>query len=69
MTLAVLLSLAWAPILRVAAVVGAAASLGTIAGTVATDFDAPSTVALAVMHVVIAVILVVALERLYRRVR
>ena len=69
MTAAVLLSKLWAPILRVAAVIGAAASLGTIAGTLAADFDGPSTVMLSLMHVVIAVVLVVALEALFRRVR
>lgn len=69
MTAAVLLSRLWAPILRVAAAVGAAASLGTIAGTVAADFDGPSTVTLSLMHVAIAVALVAALEGLYRRIR
>lgn len=69
MTAAVLLSKLWAPILRVAAVIGAAASLGTIAGTLAADFDGPSTVTLSLMHVVIAVLLVAALEGLYRRLR
>lgn len=69
MTAAVLLSKLWAPILRVAAVVGAAASLGTIAGTLAADFDGASTTTLSLMHVVIAAVLVTALEALYRRVR
>lgn len=69
MTVAVLLSRLWAPILRVAAAIGAVAALGTIAGTLAADFDGPSTVTLALMHVVIAVVLVAALEALYRRVR
>ena len=40
-----------------------------LAGTLAADFDGPSTVALSLMHVVIAVLLVTALEALYRRVR
>lgn len=69
MTVAVLLSRLWAPVLRVAAAIGAVAALGTIAGTLAADFDGPSTVTLALMHVVIAVVLVAALEALYRRVR
>lgn len=69
MTAAVLLSKLWAPILRVAAVIGALASLGTIAGTLAADFDGPSTVTLSLMHVVIAAVLTVVLEALYRRVR
>ncbi|NMD56079.1 MULTISPECIES: DUF6069 family protein [Tsukamurella] len=69
MTAAVLLSKLWAPILRVAAVVGALASLGTIAGTLAADFDGPSTVTLSLMHVVIAAVLAGTLESLYRRVR
>ncbi|WP_019203251.1 DUF6069 family protein [Tsukamurella sp. 1534] len=69
MTAAVLLSLLWAPILRVAAVIGAVAALGTIAGTVTTDFDGPSMVTLSLMHVVIAAVLVTALEALLRRVR
>ncbi|KXP09644.1 hypothetical protein AXK57_12355 [Tsukamurella pulmonis] len=69
MTVAVLLSKLWAPILRVAAVVGSAASLGTVAGTLAADFDGPSTLMLSLMHVVIAAALTVALEPLYRRVR
>ncbi|WP_343930606.1 DUF6069 family protein [Tsukamurella strandjordii] len=69
MTAAVLLSLLWAPVLRVAEVIGAAAALGTIAGTLSADFDGPSTVTLSLMHVVIAVVLVAALEGLYRRIR
>lgn len=69
MTVAVLLSRLWAPVLRVAAVIGALASLGTIAGTLAADFDGPSTVMLSLMHVVIVLVLVSVLEALYRRIR
>lgn len=69
MTAAVLLSTLWAPVLRIAAAIGAVASLGTIAGTLAADFDVPSTVTLSLMHVVIAGVLVTVLEALYRRVR
>ncbi len=65
---AVLLSLRWVGVLRVAQVVGPVLSLATIGGTVAADFDATSAVALSAMHVVIAAFIIVALELLRRRV-
>ena len=41
-------------------------ALGTIALTIAADFDAASTVTLALMHVVVAASVVVALEAVRR---
>lgn len=64
MGIAALISLRWLPIIRVAQVVGVVAPLGTIAMTVAADFDTASTVTLALMHVVIAVVVPVGLEAL-----
>ncbi|MGU3432368.1 DUF6069 family protein [Actinomycetes bacterium M1A6_2h] len=58
------ISVKWAGVIRIAEVIGAVAALGTVALTLQADFDAVSTVALSLMHVVIAVVLVVGLERM-----
>lgn len=67
LTLAVLISMKWSPIIRIAQVVGALFSLGTIAMTIAADFDAASTIMLALMHVVVAACVVVGLEAVRTR--
>lgn len=67
MTLAALLSRRWPRMIRVAQVVGAALALLTIGSTLVADFDGASTAALAAMHVVIAVVVVVGLEAMRRR--
>ncbi|MEE2034810.1 DUF6069 family protein [Rhodococcus chondri] len=61
---AALLSRWWAGFIRVAQIVGAALPLATIAGTLDADFDGASTVTLALMHVVIATVAVVGLEKM-----
>ncbi|WP_037140252.1 DUF6069 family protein [Rhodococcoides fascians] len=66
MGVAALVSLKWLPVVRIAQVVGVVAPLGTIAMTVAADFDAASTITLALMHVVIAVVVPLGLEALRR---
>ena len=66
MGLAALISLRWLGVIRIAQVVGVLAPLGTIAMTVDADFDAASTVTLALMHVVIAVVVPVGLESMRR---
>lgn len=53
--------------IRIAQVVGVIAPLGTIAMTIAADFDTASTVTLALMHVVIALVVPVGLEGMRRR--
>ncbi|MGW0023061.1 DUF6069 family protein [Rhodococcus sp. NPDC003383] len=63
LAVAVLLGLWWRGFLRIAQVVGALLPLATIAGTLSADFDTASTVTLTLMHVVIAVVAVVALEK------
>ncbi|NGP08649.1 hypothetical protein G6038_24875 [Rhodococcus sp. 14C212] len=68
MGLAALLSLRWFGIVRVAEVVGAVAALGTIASTIVADFDTPSTITLALMHVVIALVVVGGLEAMRNRI-
>lgn len=68
MSLAALLSLRWFGIIRVAEVVGAVAALGTIASTIVADFDAPSTITLSLMHVVIALVVVAGLEAMRNRI-
>lgn len=67
LTVGALLGLWWRGFLRVAQVVGVVLPLATIQGTAAADFDGASTVALAAMHVVIAVAAVTGLEVLRRR--
>lgn len=66
MTLAALISLKWVAVIRPAEVIGALLPLATIALTVQADFDTASTIALAAMHVVIAVVIVVGLEAMRR---
>jgi hypothetical protein len=68
LTLAVLIARTWPSIIRIAQVGGAAAALGTIAMTIDARFDTASTVALALMHVLIAASVVLALEAIRRRV-
>ncbi|WP_405179467.1 DUF6069 family protein [Nocardia sp. NBC_01377] len=64
---AALLSYKWVAVLRVAAVVGSLLALGTIALTVAAEFDTASTVALSLMHVVLVPVIIVATEGLHRK--
>ena len=66
LSVAMLITLKWEPIIRIAQIVGAVVALGTIALTIAADFDAASTVMLALMHVVVAAGVVVALEAVRR---
>jgi len=64
--LATLISLAWRPILRVAQVVGGALGLITVLGPLSTDADTGTRLALAAMHVVLAVVVVITLEAVWR---
>lgn len=64
--LAALISLRWLGVIRLAQIVGVIAPLATIAMTVAADLDTVSTVTLALMHVVIAIVVFVGLEALRR---
>jgi len=66
LALAAVLTLWWNGFARIAQLVGALLPLATIQGTITADFDTPSTVALVLMHVVIAVVVVVALDMLRR---
>ncbi|MDJ0393677.1 DUF6069 family protein [Rhodococcus sp. G-MC3] len=66
MGVAAAMSLRWLAVIRIAQFVGVVAPLATITMTVAADFDAASTVALALMHVVIAVVVPVGLEAMRR---
>ncbi|MET9953639.1 DUF6069 family protein [Streptomyces sp. NPDC006339] len=54
-------------ILRSAQVVGAGAALATTAQTFTASFDMPSTIALSGMHIIIAALVLLALEALARR--
>lgn len=63
LTVAVLLGMWWRGFVRIAQVVGALLPLATITGTLSADFDTASTVTLTLMHVVIAAVAVVALEK------
>jgi hypothetical protein len=67
MTLAALLSYRWPRVLRIAAVVGPALALLTIAGTVAAHFDGTGTATLGSMHIVIALLIIAGLELIRRR--
>ncbi|MBS9373510.1 DUF6069 family protein [Rhodococcus sp. B50] len=67
LAVAALLTLWWNGFVRIAQVVGALLPLATIQGTISADFDTPSTVALTLMHVVIAAVVVAALEMLRAR--
>lgn len=66
MTLAALISYLWDGVLRVAQIVGGVLAVATIGLTVSADFDMTTTVALSVMHVVLAPVLVVGLEAMRR---
>lgn len=66
MTLAALISYRWVGVLRVAQVVGSVLAIATIGLTVSAAFDGASTVALSVMHVVLAPVLVIGLEAMRR---
>ncbi|MFC9438924.1 DUF6069 family protein [Nocardia sp. NPDC057030] len=66
MTAAALVSYFWTGALRVAQIVGAVLAIATIGLTIAAPFDAVTTVALSVMHVVLAPVLVVGLEAMRR---
>ncbi|GAA5098963.1 DUF6069 family protein [Nocardia iowensis] len=66
MTLAALISYRWVGVLRVAQVVGSVLAIATIGLTVSAAFDTASTVALSVMHVVLAPVLVIGLEAMRR---
>jgi hypothetical protein len=67
MGLAALLAPRWPAVVRVAQVVGSALALVTIGGTIASDFDGVSTVALALTHVAIVPVLVIGFEVLRER--
>ncbi|WP_069162148.1 DUF6069 family protein [Nocardia altamirensis] len=66
MTLAALISYVWVGVLRVAQIVGSVLAVATIGLTLAAAFDTATTVALSVMHIVLAPVLVVGLEALRR---
>lgn len=66
--LAALISRWWTGVIRVAQVLGAALALLTIAGSVMAMTDGVTTVALSLMHVVVAVAVVASLELLRRRI-
>lgn len=65
--LATLLARWWPGVLRLAQVVGGGLGLLTVAGPVTSDTDGATRAALAVMHVVVAVVVVAALEAIRRR--
>lgn len=67
LAIAALLTLWWNGFARIAQVVGGLLPLATIQGTIAADFDTPSTVSLALMHVVLALVVVAAPEVLRER--
>ncbi|MEV0763858.1 DUF6069 family protein [Nocardia sp. NPDC050435] len=67
LTAAALISYKWVGVLRVAAVVGSLLAVGTIAMTVAADFDTASTIALSVTHLTLVPAIVVATEGLRRK--
>jgi hypothetical protein len=65
--LATLLALLWSGFLRLAQVVGGGLALLTVAGPINSHTDTVTQVALAVMHVVVGVTVVLALEAIRRR--
>lgn len=65
--LATLLARWWLGIIRLAQVTGGGLALLTVAGPLMTDTDGATRVALALMHVVLAVAVVVTLEAIRRR--
>ena len=66
MTVAALLVPYWSSVIRVAQVVGPVLALGTIYLTIDAAFDGVSTIALAAMHVVLAIAIFVGLESMQR---
>lgn len=66
--LAALLAHWWPWVIRVAQVIGGGFALLTVAGPVLADTDGGTQLALALMHVVVAVAVVVSLEAVRRRV-
>ncbi|GAB4583693.1 DUF6069 family protein [Nocardia sp. IFM 10818] len=66
LTAAALLSYKWVGVLRLAAVIGSVLAVGTIAMTVAADFDTASTIALSVTHLTLVPALVAATEGIRR---
>lgn len=66
MILAALISYLWTGVLRVAQIVGGVLAVATIGLTVSADFDTATTIALSVMHLVLAPVLVVGLEAMRR---
>ncbi|QIS01534.1 hypothetical protein F5X71_03695 [Nocardia brasiliensis] len=66
MTLAALASYVRVGVLRVAQVVGGVLAIATIGLTVSATFDTVSTIALSMMHVVLAPVLVLGLEAMRR---
>ncbi len=67
--LATLLARWWSWMIRLAQVIGGGLALLTVAGPLMTDTDGATRVALALMHVVLAVAVVVTLEAIRRRSR
>lgn len=65
--LATLLARWWPRMIRLAQVIGGGLALLTVAGPLTTDADGATRVALALMHVVVAVAVVVTLEAIRRR--
>lgn len=65
--LAALLARWWPGVIRLAQVIGGGFALLTVAGPIMTDADGATRVALALMHVVLAVAVVVSLEAIRRR--
>lgn len=64
--LAVLLARWWAPVLRAAQVVGGGLALVSVAGPLLADTDGGTRAALALMHIVVGVAVVVGLESVRR---
>ncbi|MGH3901088.1 MAG: DUF6069 family protein [Pseudonocardiaceae bacterium] len=65
--LAALLARWWSWVIRLAQVIGGGLALLTVAGPLMTDADSATRLALALMHVVLAVAVVVTLEAIRRR--
>lgn len=66
LTAAVLISLKWAPIIRIAQIVGAFLSIATIVLTVQAHFDGATTVLLSLMHLAVAAGVVLSLAAVRR---
>ncbi len=67
--LAALLGLWWPGFIRLAQVIGGGLALLTVAGPLMTDADSGTRLALAMMHVVLGVAVVLSLEAILRRTR